>query len=154
MLHLCFNKCASAREQVRICIKNILDSGFPKEELYKIVNNIATGELFEESNLCAVIVILQVLKYKTKHKKTKSIKIENKKKKKIENNLKKYFKKCDLARKELKKCLINILNQGYTKEEILSFSDGIMGDNDTDESSICAIFAINQVLQYEKNVLD
>ena len=70
----------------------------------------------------------------------------------IKNRLKECFEKCGLARRQLRKCIVNALDAGLTKEEVLAISDDIVGGFGKNEVSLCAIVAVNQVLKYEENV--
>lgn len=145
-LRECFEKCAKGRMQLKKYVVNAIDAGLKKEKVLSIINEMATGVGQDEASLCAITAIGQTLRYKEK---TKSIKIANKKE--IEDKLRICFKKCSLARRQLRKCVINALDSGLTKEEVLAISDDIVGGFGKNEVSVCAIIAVDQVLNYEEN---
>ena len=60
--------------------------------------------------------------------------------------MKQCFKKCGRARRQLRKCVVNALNAGLTRAEVLAITDDIVGDFGKDEVSVCAIVAVEQVL--------
>ena len=64
----------------------------------------------------------------------------------MKNKLKQCFKKCGRARRQLRKYVINALNAGLTREEVLAITDDIVGGFGKDEVSVCAIIAVEQVL--------
>ena len=73
------------------------------------------------------------------------------KKEEIRENLKECIKKCTLGRKQLKTCVVNAMNAGLTKEEVLTITTskegiGVWGY----EASLCAIVAESKLLRYEK----
>ena len=61
------------------------------------------------------------------------------------------FKKCALERIRLRKCIINAIDAGLTKEEVLAITDDIVGGFGQNEISVCAIVAVDQVLRYEES---
>ena len=144
----CFKKCALGRIQLRKCVVNAMNTGLSKENVLTIINGMATGVGQDEASLCAVVAIGQALRYEEKHGKIKPIPIKNKEE--IENKLRGCFKKCGLARRQLRKCVVNALNTGLTKEEILAIFDDIVDGLGKNEVSICAIVAVDQVLRYEE----
>lgn len=146
-----FKKCATGRQQLRRCVINAMNAGLKKEDILLIVKNMATSAIHDEASLCAIVAIGQALRYDKRHEKTKSILIKGKKREEIEINLKNCFKKCGLARRQLRKCIVNVLNAGLTKEEVLALSDDIVGGFGKNGVSLCAIIAVNQVLEYEEN---
>ena len=148
----CFKKCALGRVQLRKCVVNAMNAGLTKDNVLTVVHKMTTGSLFDEASLCAVVAIGQVLRYEERHEKSKSTSIKDEKKKEIESKLSGCFKKCGLARRQLRKCIVNALDIGLTKEEVLAISDDIVGGFGKDEVSLCAIIAVNQVLQYEESV--
>jgi len=147
----CFKKCAIGRAQLRKCVNNAMDAGLTKEKVLTIVNKMSTGSLYDEASLCAIVAIGQTLKRKEYHEKSKLISISTKQRKEIENKLRNCFKKCGFARTQLRKCIVNALDAGLTKEEVLAISDNIVGGFGKDEVSLCAIIAVNQVLSYEES---
>jgi len=147
----CFKKCALGRLQLRKCIVNAMNAGLTKKQVLEVVDKMATGTLHDEASLCAIVAIGQALRYEEKHKKSKAAFLTNHGRVEIENNLKGCFKKCGLARRQLRKCIINSLDAGLTKEEVLALSDDIVGGFGKDEVSLCAIIAVNQVLLYEES---
>ena len=146
----CFKNCANGRIRLRKCVVNAMNAGLTKEHVLSIVNDMATGIGQDEASLCAVVAIGQALRYEEKLQPVKSSILTNKGE--IENRLRDCFKKCGLARKQLRKCVINALNAGLTKEEVLAISDEIVGGFGRNEVSVCAIIAVDQVLRYEENV--
>ena len=147
-LKKCFKKCALERLQLRKCVINALNSGLTKENVLKIAYNMVTKFSQDEASLCAIIVIGQTIKYK---KNSIGINLLPIKRKELENKLIACFKKCSLARKQLRKCVTNVLDAGFSKEEVLAISDDIVGGFGKNEVSICAIIAVDQVLRYEMN---
>ena len=71
-------------------------------------------------------------------------------KQEIKNKLYKWFKKCGFARKQLRKCIVNALKLGLTKEEILAYTDYIVGGLGKNEVSICVIVAVEEVLKQQE----
>lgn len=148
----CFKKCALGRTQLRKCVINAMDAGLSKENILTISNELATGFLHDEASLCAIVAIGQALRYEEKHGKSESILILDKDREKIENKLRGCFKKCSLAKRKLRKCIVNALNAGLTQEEVLAISDDIVGGFGKDEVSLCAIIAVSQALIYEESI--
>jgi hypothetical protein len=148
----CFKKCALGRIQLRKCVVNAMDAGLLKENILAISNDMTTGFLHDEASLCAIVAIGQALKYEEKHGKSEPILIKDKEREKIENRLRGCFKKCGLAKRQLRKCIVNALDAGLTKEEVLAVSDDIVGGFGKDEVSLCAIIAVSQTLIYEESV--
>jgi len=147
----CFQKCAQGRIQLRKCVVNAMTAGLTKENVLEIVNNMSTGPLYDEASLCSIIAIGQALRYEEKHEKTKSTLIKAEERQEIENKLRGCFKKCSLAKRQLRKCIVNALDAGLTKEEVLAISDDIVGGFGQEEVSLCAIIAVNEVLHYEES---
>lgn len=52
----------------------------------------------------------------------------------------------------MRKCVANALDAGFSKEEILAFTDEIVGGVGKDDVSLCGIIAADQVLRYEESV--
>ena len=150
-LRECFKKCAIGRSQLRNCVNNSMDMGLTKENVLAIVNKMSTGSLYDEASLCSIVAIGQALKRNENNVKSKLISISNKQREEIEIKLGNCFKKCGFARRQLRKCIVNALDAGFTKEEVLAISDNIVGGFGKDEVSLCAIIAVNQVLSYEEN---
>ena len=142
----CFKKCASGRTQLRNCIIDIMDAGLTKQDVLDVADKMATGTWKNEAYLCAVTAIGQALRYEEKHKKTRPISIGDERKKQMKNKLKQCFKKCGHTRRQLRKYVVNAMNAGLTREEILAITDDIVGGFGKDEVSVCAIIAVEQVL--------
>ncbi len=71
------------------------------------------------------------------------------KKEEIKNKLEYYLKKCASSRNQLRKCVNNAMDAGFTKEEILIIADEMAKSGLKDEASLCSITAIGQALKYE-----
>ena len=71
-------------------------------------------------------------------------------KKEIENKLEKCFKRCAAGRAQLRKCVVNAMDAGLTKEELLGITDDIVGSFGMDQVSVCTIIAVDEVLKYEE----
>jgi len=142
----CFKKCASGRTQLRNCVIDIMDADLTKHDVLDVAGEMATGKWKDEAYLCAVTAIGQALRYEEKHKKTRQVSIEEETKERMKNKLKQCFKKCSHARRQLRRCVVNALNAGLTREEILAITDDIVGGFGKDEVSVCAIIAVEQVL--------
>jgi len=125
----CFKKCASGRTKLRNCVIDIMDAGLTKQDVLDVADKMATGEWKDEAYLCAVTAIGQALRYEE-----------------MKNKLKQCFKKCGRARRQLRKYVINALNAGLTREEVLAITDDIVGGFGKDEVSVCAIIAVEQIL--------
>ena len=69
---------------------------------------------------------------------------------KIKNKLKECFKKCALGRVQLRKCVVNAMNAGLTKENVLAIVNKMATGALFDEASLCSIVAIGQALRYEE----
>ena len=149
-LEFCLKKCARSRNQLRKCVYNAMDEGFTKEELLIIANDMANSDLKEEASLCSITAIGQALKYEVEHKKLKTTSLIAQEKEDINNKLKQCFKKCGLARKQLRKCIVNALKSGLKKEEVLAMTDDLVGGFGKDQVSVCAIVAVDEVLKYEE----
>jgi len=147
----CFKKCAAGRQQLRKCVVNAMYAGLTKENILRIINKMAIGGIQDEASLCAVVAIGQALRYEEKHEKINTIFVTGKEREEIENKLKGCFKKCGLARRQLRKCIVNSLDAGLSKEEVLALSDDIVGGFGKNGVSLCAIIAVNQVLEYEES---
>jgi len=145
-LKKCFQNCALGRTKLRNCVIDIMDAGLTKQDVLDVANEMAKGNLRNEAYLCAVTAIGQALRYEEKIKKTADFGIDDETKIFIKNKLKQCFKKCGATRIQLRKCVINGLNAGISKQEILAITDDIVGGFGKDEVSVCAIIAVEQVL--------
>jgi len=151
-LNECFRRCAFGRKQLRKCVVNAMDAGLSKENILNVSKDLTTGFLHDEASLCAIVAIGQALKFEEEHGKSKPILINDKDREFIENKLRECFKKCALAKRQLRKCIVNALDAGLTKEEVLAVSDDIVGGFGKEEVSLCAIIAVSQVLIYEESI--
>jgi len=69
----------------------------------------------------------------------------------IENKLEKCLKECAAGRMQLRKCVVNVMDAGLTKQDILAIADGMAATGSLkDEVSLCAVTAIGQALRCEK----
>ena len=146
----CFEKCATSRNQLRKYVNDAMDAGFTKTEILAIADEMANSGLKDEATLCSITAIGQALKYEGEHKKVKTTSLTNEAKIKINNKLKQCFKKCGLARRQLRKCIVNGLKIGLTKEEILAITDDLVGGLGKDQVSVCAIIAVDEVLKHQE----
>ena len=146
----CFKKCADGRNQLRDCVSSAIDAGLPREKIIEIINEMVTISEQDESSLCAIIAIGQALRYEQNSGNSKSVHMGNESE--IENKLRDCFNKCRSAKRELGCCLINALDSGLNKNEILAISDEIVGGFGKDEVSLCAIVAVHQILRYHENI--
>lgn len=149
-LDTCFKKCAMGRIQLRKCVQNAMNVGLTKQDILDVSDEMADGTLQDEAPLCAITAIGQALRYETEHKKTKSPTLTKNEKEELKNKLKQCFKKCAFARKQLRKCVVNALNAGLTKEEVLALTDDLIGGFGKDQVSVCAIVAVDEILKYEE----
>jgi len=146
----CFLKCAEGRRQLRKCVTNAMNAGLTKQDVLSVADELKKYEDSSEISLCATIAIGQALKHEETHGKIKKIKLAEKERDKIKNKLKGCYKKCSLAKKQLGKCIVNAINAGLTKEEVLAITDDIVGGFGKNEVSACAIVAVDKVLRYEE----
>jgi len=149
-LKICFKNCARGRNQLRTCVIDAMDAGFTKEEILAIPAEMIKMGLKDEASLCSVIAIGPALRYETEHKKVKPPVLTKEEKNKFNNKLMQSFKKCGLARKQLRKHIFNALNSGLSKEELLAITDDLVGGLEKNEVSVCAIIAVDEVLKYEE----
>ena len=149
-LEKCLKECAVERIRLRKCVVNAMDAGLTKQNILAIADEMATGALKDEISLCNVTAIGQALRYKKKPKKIKPIKLSDSEKEKIKNKIKECFKKCGLTRRQLRKCIVNALKLGLSKEEVLGITDDIVGGFGKEQVSVCAIVAVDEVLKYEE----
>ena len=147
----CFNKCAVGRTQLRKCVNKAMDSGLTKEDILSIANETPRGIGQEDAKLCSIIAVGQILNYEKKHTK-KNIDLTTEEKKELQNSLRQCFNKCGLAKKQLRKCIVNALDAGLTVQEVLAITDDIVGGLGESQVSLCAIVAINQALIYEETI--
>lgn len=146
----CFKKCALGRIHLKKCVNNAMNAGLTKQDIISISDEMATGNLRKEASLCAVTAIGQALKFEKSHKLTKNKILKSEEKINIKNKLKLCFKKCGYARKQLRKCITNALKLGLTKEEILVYTDDVIGGLEKNEISVCAIVAVEEVLKQQE----
>ena len=147
----CFRKCAVGRRELRKCVVLTMDAGLSKQDVLDISDELADGSLQDEAPLCSITAIGQALRSEEENKKKKKIKLTVEKKEDLKSRLKKCFIKCGIARKQLRKCVVNALNKGLTKEELLAITDDLVGGLGKNEVSVCAIVAVDQVLRYEES---
>ena len=147
-----FLKCAHGRRQLRKCVVNVMNAGLTKQDVLELSDELADGSLQDEAPLCSITAIGQALRFEEEHKKARSIQLTAEKKEELKNELKQCFKKCGLTRKQLRKCVINALDAGLTKEELLALTDDIVGGLGKSEVSVCAVVAVDQVLRYEESI--
>ena len=148
----CFKKCATGRQQLRECVVRSMDVGLSKEEVLAIINEKGTGVSQDEVSLCSIVAIGQALRYEKKHPETKYIALSKEERKEPKNKLQGCLRKCGSARGQLRKCVANALDAGLSKEEILAFTDEIVGGVGKDDVSLCGIIAADQVLRYEESI--
>lgn len=149
-LNNCFKKCASGRLQLRNCVIDIMDAGLTKQDVLDVADEMALGKLKDEIYLCAVTAIGQALHYESVHNTHIDFDSDKETKDIIKNKLKKCFLKCGNARKLLRKCVIDLINAGIPRVEILAVTDDLVGGFGKDEVSVCAIVAIEQVLRHDE----
>jgi len=149
-IEVCFKKCADGRNQLRSSVIKAMDAGFTKEEVLAIANEMNKLGLKDEAALCSITAIGQALSYKKGTKKVKTPTLGSNEKEKVKNKLKQGFKNCAIARRHLRKCVVNVLNTGLSKEELLGLTDDVVGGLGKNEVSVCAIVAVDEVLKYEE----
>ncbi len=149
-LEECFKKCALGRIQLRKCVNNAMDLGLTKDDIFSVTKEIPKGVTHEEASLCSIIAVSQILNYEKKHPNKKSKILKDEERNDIAVKLRQCFKKCASAKKQLRKCIVNALDAGLTKEEVLAFTDDIVGGLGESQVSLCAIVAIEQALRYEE----
>lgn len=148
----CFKKCATGRQRLRECVVNSMNAGLSKEEIITIISEMGNRVGQDEAFLCNIVAIGQAMRYEERHPENKPIVLTEEEKKEPKNKLQGCLKKCGSARKQLRKCVANSLNAGLTQEEILAFTDELVGGVGRDDVSLCGIIAVDQVLRYEENV--
>ena len=151
-LEECFKNCALSRVQLRNCVNNAMTEGLSKDEVLAVVHEMGSTNTSDESSLCAVTAIGQALRFESTHGKSTHHDLAEDKRTSIREKLKGCYTKCGLARRQLRKCVINAINAGLTKEEVLAITDDIVGGLGKNEVSACAIVAVDQVLRYEENI--
>jgi len=147
----CFRSCAAGRQKLRECIVRLMDEGLLKDEILSMINKVGTTIDQSEASLCSIVAIGQALRYEEKYPNIKRKSFSDKEKKNFEVELKKCLNKCGLARRQLRKCIVNALNEGLSQEEILGLTDEIVGGLGQDDISLCGIIAVDQVLKYEES---
>jgi DNA-binding transcriptional regulator YhcF (GntR family) len=148
----CFKKCAAGRLQLRVCVSNSMDTGLSKEEILAIINEMGTGGVQDEASLCSIVAIGQTMRYEEKHGKNRIVTSSDNGKKSTKIKLQGCLRKCGSTRRQLRKCVANALDAGLSKEEILAFTDEIVGGVGKDDVSLCGIIAADQVLRYEEAI--
>jgi len=151
-LRECFKNCAAGRQQLRQCVVRSMNDGLSKSEILKVISEISTGANQDEASLCSIVAIGQAMRYEEKHPNHNNISVSDNVKNGPKNRLRQCLKKCGLARRQLEKCVINALNIGLSKEEILAFTDELVGGVGRDDVSLCGIIAVDQVLCFEESV--
>lgn len=71
-------------------------------------------------------------------------------KKEIRHKLKECFKRCALGRKKIRNCVVDIMDAGLTKQDILLTAEEMATGKMKDEAYLCAITAIGKALRYEE----
>jgi len=127
-----------------------MDAGLLKEEVFAITDELVERMGQDEVSFCVIVSVGEVLRYEEKHRKAKSVLIVDDKKEEIKKKLGECFRKCALARRQLRKCVVNAMDAGLTKEEVILITDDIVGGVGKDEVSLCGIIAVDQVLRYEE----
>jgi len=148
----CFKKCAAGRQQLRVCVSNSMDTGLSKEEILAIINEMDAGVGQDEVSLCSIVAIGQAMRYEEKHGKGGTVASSDVGKKSAKIKFQGCLRKCGSARGQLRKCVADALDAGLSKEEILAFTDEIVGGVGKDDISLCGIIATDQVLRYEENL--
>ncbi len=147
----CFKNCSLGRIQLRKCVINAIDAGLVKNDILAIANEIPKGISKEDASLCSIIAVGQILRYEKTHSSKKSILLKAEGKKEIINSFRQCFKKCCLAKKQLRKCIGNAMDAGLSTEEVLAITDDLLGGLGESQVSLCAIVAVEQALRYKEN---
>jgi len=147
----CFKKCALGRIQLRKCVINAMNAGLTKTEILDAANELPHSVEQEDASLCSIIAIGQLLEYEKKHSKGKDALLKGNARREIKKRLRECFKKCGLAKKQLRKCVCNAIDAGLTRDEVLAITDDIVGGLGEKQVSLCAVVAVNQVLIYEES---
>jgi hypothetical protein len=148
----CFRNCAEGRQKLRECVIRLMDKGVTKENILTTIHKVGATVDYNEASLCSIVAIGQALRYEEKHPETKSNTFTDKENKQNITDLQRCLNKCGLARKKLRKCIVNALNLGLSQEEILGLTDEIVGGLGKDDVSLCGIIAVDQVLRYEESM--
>ena len=152
----CFKNCATGRQQLRVCVSNSMNTGLSKEDVLAIINEMGTEAGQDEASLCSIVAIGQAMRYEEEHEeehgKNRIVTSSDDGKKSVTIKLQGCIRKCGSTRKQLRKCVANALDAGLSKEEILAFTDEIVGGIGKDDVSLCGIIAADQVLRYEEAV--
>jgi len=76
----------------------------------------------------------------------------------VRNKLNRCFKKCATGRSQLRNCVVDIMDAGLTKQDVLDVADEMATGKLKDEVYLCAVTVIGQALRCEeknqKNVAD
>ena len=148
----CFKRCAAGRKHLRRCVVRSMDGGLSKGEILKFIMEMGDSVDQNEVSLCYMVAMGQTMRYKVKNAGKKQILLSEDEIKVLKNTLHGCLKKCGLARKQLRNCITCALDAGLSAEEILIFTDEIVGGVGRDDVSLCGIIAVDQVLRYEKNL--
>lgn len=146
----CFKKCAQGRYQLRKCVMNGMKKGLSKADIVSIAHELREDIEHDEASLCTITAIGEAMQFEELYPEIPSKKLSVKEKEEIKSNLKSCFKKCGFARRQLRKCIVNAIDAGLTKDELLAITDDIVGGLGKNEVSACAIIAVDQVLRYEE----
>ncbi|EMR72965.1 hypothetical protein MBGDN05_00409 [Thermoplasmatales archaeon SCGC AB-539-N05] len=149
----CFRKCAFGRKQLRKCVTNAMNVGLTKEEILAITSKRGSGVRQYEASLCSIVAASQLFRYEKEHRhvKAKSVSLADDEKEEITNKLRNCFRKCVLAKSQLKKCIGNAMDLGLTHDEVLAITDDVVGGLGEEQVSLCAIVALNHALSREEN---
>lgn len=150
----CFRKCAFGRKQLRKCVTNAMNAGLTKEEILAITDKRGSGVVRQyEASLCSIVAASQLFRYEKEHRhvKAKSVSLADDEKGEITNKLRDCFRKCVLAKSQLKKCIGNAMDLGLTHDEVLAITDDVVGGLGEEQVSLCAIVALNHALSREEN---
>ena len=71
-------------------------------------------------------------------------------KKEIGNRLKECFRRCASGRTQLRNCVVDIMDAGLTKQDVIDVADEMATGKWKDEAYLCAVTAIGQALRYEE----
>ena len=148
----CFKKCAAGRQQLRVCVSNSMNTGLSKEEVLAIISEMGTGAGQDEASLCSIVAIGQAMRYEEEHIEDRTVTSSDNGQESAKIKLQECIRKCGSTRKQLRKCVANALDIGLSKEEILAFTDEIVGGIGKDDVSLCGIIAADQVLRYEEAI--
>jgi len=149
----CFRKCAFGRKQLRKCVTNAMNVGLTKEEVLAITDKRGSGVRQYEASLCSIVAASQLFRYEKEHRrvKAKSVSLADDEKEEITNKLRNCFRKCVLAKSQLKKCIGNAMDLGLTHDEVLAITDDVVGGLGEEQVSLCAIVALDHALSREES---